>query len=233
MMDDLYNSGGYLKNRPTWHSEDSKWKAEKILKIIKQNSIDPKYITEVGCGVGEILNSLYQNMSSDCVFHGYDISTQAIEIAKNIKKPRLTFHNNDFLKIKIEQKCDLLLLIDVIEHVEGIFDFLRSIRPLSEYKIFHIPLDISVLSVLRSKPLILRRNQVGHIHYFNYDLAFSILNETGYEICDYFYTAGSIELPRKTLKSWVLKLPRTILHKISPGYNAHLLGGSSIIILAR
>ena len=64
-------------------------------------------------------------------------------------------------------------------------------------------------------------------------VALSILNETGYEVCDYFFTNGSIDLPRSTLKSRALKFPRMILNKISPSNNAHFLGGSSMMILAK
>lgn len=233
MKQSLYTSGKYLNERPDWHSEDSIWKADNVIKLIKQNSLSAKYITEVGCGVGEILNSLHQNMNEDCVFNGYDISPQAIRKAKNLERSRLSFHNKNLLDIKIEQKQDLLLIIDVIEHIEDIFGFLRKIRLYGKYKIFHIPLDLSVLSVARKKPLILSRNQVGHIHYFNFDLALSILEETGYEVCDYFLTNGSIELPRKTFKSWMMKFPRKFMNKLSPQYNAHLFGGSSIMILAK
>tara|TARA_Y100001980_G_C14498584_1_gene274805 strand:+ start:499 stop:1200 length:702 start_codon:yes stop_codon:yes gene_type:complete len=233
MSQNIYISGKYIKERPSWHSEDSKWKAEKILELIKRNSLNPTYITEVGCGVGEILSSLHQNMSADCIFNGYDISPQAIKKAKLVENPRLMFHNEDVLDSNFTKKWDILLVIDVIEHVEDIFNFLRGIRSLGRYKVFHIPLDLSVLSVIRAKPLILSRNQVGHIHYFNFELALSILQETGYEVCDYFFTNGSIDLPRNTLKSWALKLPRTILNKISPRINAHFLGGSSMMILAK
>ena len=54
-----------------------------------------------------------------------------------------------------------------------------------------------------------------------------------YEVCDYFLTNGSIELPRKTFKSWMMKFPRKFMNKLSPQYNAHLFGGSSIMILAK
>ena len=233
MSKNIYTSGKYIKERPSWHSEDSKWKAEKILELIKRNDLNPTHITEIGCGVGEILSSLHQNMSADCIFNGFDISPQAIKKAMLIGNQRLMFHNEDVLDLESTKKWDLLLVIDVIEHVEDIFNFLRRIRSLGTYKVFHIPLDLSVLSVLRAKPLILSRTQVGHIHYFNFELALSILNETGYEVCDYFFTNGSIDLPRSTLKSRALKFPRMILNKISPSINAHFLGGSSMMILAK
>ena len=38
------------------------------------------------------------------------------------------FHNEDVLDSKSTKKWDLLLVIDVIEHVEDIFNFLRRIR---------------------------------------------------------------------------------------------------------
>ena len=107
MTKNIYISGKYIEERPSWHSEDSKWKAEKILELIKRNSLKPKYITEVGCGVGEILSSLHQNMSAYCIFNGYDISPLAIKKAKLIENPRLMFHNEDVLDSKFTKKSDL------------------------------------------------------------------------------------------------------------------------------
>ena len=52
MSKNIYTSGKYIKERPSWHSE-FKWKAEKILELIKRNDLNPTHITEVGCGVGE------------------------------------------------------------------------------------------------------------------------------------------------------------------------------------
>ena len=48
----------YLIKNPTWHEEDSPYKASKILKILNKNSINPNSIFEVGCGYGGILENL-------------------------------------------------------------------------------------------------------------------------------------------------------------------------------
>ena len=79
------------------------------------------------------------------------------------------------------------MAIDVFEHVEDYFGFLRKLREKAEYKIFHIPLDLSVQTVLRSSPIIKGRKSVGHIHYFTKETALETLKDTGYEIIDYFY----------------------------------------------
>ena len=51
----IYTNGYYLEKNPTWHVEDSSWKAKNIIKMMKRNNIVPKTICEVGCGAGEIL----------------------------------------------------------------------------------------------------------------------------------------------------------------------------------
>jgi IS30 family transposase len=54
MKYDTLNSD-YLSKNPTWHVEDSPWKAEQILKLIKGNKLDFTQICEVGCGVGDLI----------------------------------------------------------------------------------------------------------------------------------------------------------------------------------
>jgi len=60
MTKEIYTEekGNYLENNPTWHIEDSPWKAKQIFKMLNKNSINPKSIAEIGCGAGEILNQL-------------------------------------------------------------------------------------------------------------------------------------------------------------------------------
>jgi hypothetical protein len=53
-LTNIYTSGKYLEETKTWHTEDSPWKANQIIKIISDNKIYPKQIGEVGCGGGMI-----------------------------------------------------------------------------------------------------------------------------------------------------------------------------------
>jgi hypothetical protein len=124
-------------------------------------------------------------------------------------------------------------VIDVFEHIEDYFCFLRKLRPKGEYKIFHIPLDLSVQTVLRGTPLLKGRELVGHIHYFTKETALASLKDTGYEILDYFYTPGLIELATRDWKRLLLKLPRKWLFSLNKELTVKILGGFSLIVLAK
>jgi SAM-dependent methyltransferase len=218
----------YLKNNPNWHVEDSPWKARQIMKMLKRNPLPIKSIAEIGCGAGEILNQLHLNLPQDTTFHGYDISPDAIRLAKSREKDRLIFKNENLLDTNV--KFDLLLMI--FEHVDNYLGFLKASLPKSTYTIFHIPLDLSVLGVLRDT-LTTYRKSVGHLHYFSQATALATLADSGYEVIDYFYTAESLDLPRKTLKSKLAYIPRAVSFAISQNVTAKLFGGFSLLVLAK
>jgi 2-polyprenyl-3-methyl-5-hydroxy-6-metoxy-1,4-benzoquinol methylase len=232
MTENIYTeeNGEYLKNNPTWHVEDSPWKAKQIIKMLNRNPINPKSIAEIGCGAGEILNRLYLSMPNDISFTGYDISCDAINLAKSREKERLAFKHEDIFATNT--RFDLLLMIDVFEHVEDYLGFLKLCKPKAENTIFHIPLDISAQAILRNK-LIVGRNSVGHLHYFMKETAIATLIDSGYEIIDYFYTAGSLDLPRKTIKSKIAVLPRKLLFNANEDIAAKILGGFSLLVLTK
>jgi 2-polyprenyl-3-methyl-5-hydroxy-6-metoxy-1,4-benzoquinol methylase len=145
MSEAIYTKGDYLENNPTWHLEDSTWKAEQILNIIKKNNLQPLSVCEVGCGSGEILNQLYLKLPDNRDFIGYEISPQAFQLCQEKNKDRLKFKLGNLIEEE-DVFFDLLLCIDVFEHIEDYFTFLRSLRKKAQYKIFHIPLDLSVSS---------------------------------------------------------------------------------------
>lgn len=232
MLEEMYTSGDYLKKNPTWHVEESPWKAAQIIRMMKQNHIVPGTICEVGCGAGEILRQLQEHMHDECTLWGYDISPQAFELSKSRANERLHFKLVDIRQEK-EALFDLILVMDVIEHLEDYVSFLREIRPNSQYKIFHIPLDLSVQTVLRTHGLLKVRESYGHIHYFTKETALQVLQDVGYEVLDYFYTARAIELPSNEITRKLLRLPRKLLFAIHRDLAARLLGGWSLLILAK
>jgi 2-polyprenyl-3-methyl-5-hydroxy-6-metoxy-1,4-benzoquinol methylase len=229
-MQNIYTDGTYLEKNPSYDVDDSPWKAKQILKMIRKNNLQPNSICEVGCGAGEILKQLQLNLPDSVSYQGYDISPQAIELSRQRENERLRFSCEDFI-LKDTQLFDIVLCIDVFEHVEDYLDFLRQLKPKSTYKIFHIPLDMSVQFVLRAEPILWMRKNVGHLHYFMKDTALSTLEDTGYKIVDYFYTPQHVDLA-KTLKAQLLKLPRKILFAMHPDLVVRLLGGYSLLVLA-
>jgi len=74
----IYEDGRYLEKNPLWHVEESRWKAREILHLMERNSLAPKAICEVGCGAGEVLKQLQENMPADCMFCGYEVSASCV-----------------------------------------------------------------------------------------------------------------------------------------------------------
>lgn len=127
----------------------------------------------------------------------------------------------------------MVLAIDVFEHVEDYFGFLRKLWEKAEYKIFHIPLDLSVQTVFRSSPILKERKTVGHIHYFTKETALETLKDTGYSIIDHFYTGGSLELPNRGWRANLLRIPRKLAFSLNKDLSVRLLGGYSLMVLAK
>ena len=227
----IYQTGEYVERNPTYHVEDSSWKARHILRVIQKNSLQPRTICEIGCGAGEILKQLQSWLPADTEFFGYDISPQALELCRERENERLHFHCEDLIKVDTPS-FDLLLCIDVFEHVQDYIGFLRDLRRKAHYKIFHIPLDMSAQWVMRGRPILLERTQAGHLHYFMKDTALGALRDTGYEVLDWTYTPGAIDNPR-SIKARLASWPRRLLMSLSRDFTVRLLGVYSLLVLAK
>lgn len=225
----IYHDGSYLAKNPTWGVEDSPIKARFVKQIVERNNLVLNSICEVGCGAGEILRLLSLTMPQ-AHFVGYEISPQAYELCKGRENERLTFHCGDLADYNFYYDC--LLCLDVFEHVSDYIGFIESLKHKAEYKIFHIPLDISVLSVLRGR-MMSERKKVGHLHYFTKDTALATLSDSGYQIIDYFYTTWFDHMPRATIEDKVAVFLRKRLYSISPGLMATWMGGCSLMVLAK
>ncbi|WP_437205304.1 class I SAM-dependent methyltransferase [Planctomicrobium sp. SH664] len=226
-----YTSGEYLDHNPTWHVEDSPWKARQILSMLQRHSLSIGTVAEVGCGAGEILRQLQLQLPEEVRFSGYDISPQAIQLAKQRSNPQLQFFREDLTQSR--EHFDLMLMMDVFEHVEDYMGFLRKMRPRSTYSIFHVPLELSVQTVFRAKTFQQARESVGHLHYFSRETALATLRDTGHTILDERYTSWSIELPQKTWKRRLAVLPRKLLAALSQDWASKLIGGFSLLVLTR
>jgi cyclopropane fatty-acyl-phospholipid synthase-like methyltransferase len=226
----IYTDGTYLRNNPEWHADDSAWKARHIASLLRKHAIDPASVAEIGCGAGEVLRALSLEFP-DARLTGYDISPNALRICSRKANERMSFRLASLLEA--EERYELALAIDVFEHVEDCFGFLRQLRTRARHKVFHIPLELSALQVLRAQPLIEARRSVGHIHHFNKDTALATLEDCGYTVIDCHYTSGRTELGGLGWKSRLLKAPREALYRMSPDLAARSLGGYSLLVLAR
>jgi 2-polyprenyl-3-methyl-5-hydroxy-6-metoxy-1,4-benzoquinol methylase len=131
---DRYTNSDYLNKNPTWDSEDAPWKANLILDILNEHNMHPSKVCEVGCGSGAVLSFLSHSLN-DSDFIGYDISNSLHKFWDKLSGERIKFVFGDFNKINNEY-YDLLLLLDVVEHIQDPFNFLTTIINSSKKFIF-------------------------------------------------------------------------------------------------
>jgi hypothetical protein len=228
MPADLYLTGEYAAKNPDWHLEHSPWKAAQVRKMLEKHAIKPDRIAEVGCGAGGILETLQHELDPrpNCV--GYEISPQAFEIAKKRETDCLEFHLGT--PAPDHGVFDVILAMDVLEHVEDYLGFIRELKPLGRWKILHIPLDLSVVSLAKPIHLQMAREHVGHLHYFTRETALASVEQAGLTVRDWFYTA--VELDQGTHGHKRLQALRTWLFGWKPELAVRWLGGFSLMVLA-
>jgi cyclopropane fatty-acyl-phospholipid synthase-like methyltransferase len=231
MASDRYTSGEYAALNEEYHVPDSPWKAAAIHAILQKNKITPRSVCEIGCGAGEIMSQLQLKMPKDIQFAGYDISPHAIDMCKQRENDNLKCVCGDLLAMDTPP-YDVLLCIDVFEHVEDYIGFIRQLQPKATYKVFKIPLALSAITLFRSRGLAASRKKLGHLHYYWKDLALMTIDDLGYEIIDWNYLFLKPEKSR-TLKLKMLLLPRLILSKFSEDFAVKLLGGAALMVLAK
>lgn len=230
-ISDKYIGHEYLNNNPTWDIEDSPWKARHVYNILTNNSVNIDSICEVGCGAGGVLHAL-RNYYSNTDLYGYDIAPDAVGFWAEHCKDKINFQLGDFFCLNIKH-YDAILLLDVIEHLNDPYSFLCRLSSYSKYFVFHIPLDLSAINVLRETPLLNVRKKVGHIHYFTKNLALSLLDECGYEIIDWQYSGAFSAGPKQSFKTRIALLPRIITYAINKNFGVKLIGGETLFVLAK
>ncbi|MBL0056690.1 MAG: class I SAM-dependent methyltransferase [Chitinophagaceae bacterium] len=229
---DIYINGEYYRKNPDWDFADSVWKARIIRELLQSNGIRPKTVIETGCGAGGNLVKLAELDPEIRQLTGYDISPQAIELAGEYEGDRLRFIQGEIGDIPVSS--DLMLVIDVLEHVDDFYGFLRALRDKSNYFVFHIPLDLSCRTIQKPHILQQQREAVGHIHYFTRETATWALQDTGYDIIDWTYTKPVVDIdPPDSLRRRVKKWLRNFSFALNSEWSVRKWGGYSIMVLAK
>ena len=223
---DLYATDRYLDlTGGTWHLEDSPFKAKYVARLVARNNLDVHSVCEIGCGAGGVLAERQARWPVETDFVGYEVSPQAHAISAKNARGNLRFVlGNAF---DLQPQTDLVLVMDVVEHVEDCFDFLRSSRNLGKFKIYHIPLEVTCTAALRD--LYGRGYEVGHIHHFSLSSALAALRYTDHKIVDYLLTPVAFERARHA-RTRLANLFRRLL---PAALATRILGGYSLMVLAQ
>jgi hypothetical protein len=183
-------------------------------------------------GQGGVLAELYRKYPQ-AQLCGYEIAPDAARFWRQCKKENINFFQGDFFKLDIKT-YDVLLLLDVIEHVVDPFLFLNRLRDTSKYFVFHIPLDLSAINVLREKPILVARKKTLHIHYFTENLALSLLEECGFGVIEWRYSGAAFSSGAQCcFKTKLANIPRRILCAINKDLGVRILGGETLFVLVQ
>jgi len=226
-----YVNGDYALKNPDWDSGDSAWKAGKVAELLQAHGLHPRDIVEVGCGSGAILVAL-RKLIPGASYSGYDIAPGAQRFWNDPAAGGIRFELADFHVVE-RQKADIIMLLDVIEHVGNPWDFLTRLRERADHLVLHFPLDLSASSVLRERPLLHVREKVGHLHFYTKGLVLALMDECGYDVVEARLTGASLNSPNRGLKTKLASLFRRLLFLLDREFGARLLGGETLMVLAR
>lgn len=226
----MYAGQEYLANNPGWHEGDGPWKAEQVARFLRDNGVDPGSICDLGCGTGAVLAELSRLMPSVGELTGFEPAPEAYALAV-ARAGTAQFVNGGVEAV--DRRYDVALVLDVFEHVEDYLGFLRSLRGAADRFVFHIPLDMSVSAVLRVTPLVEGRVKAGHLHYFCRETALAALEESGYDVLAERFTPVGVSAPTTRAATKLLRVPRRLGQRLSPNLTSRLLGGFSLLVLAR
>ena len=185
-MGDIYNDNSYIINNPTLHSEDSEFKFNNVLRFlnlieIKENKIK---ILDVGGGAGLIgkrVMKYYAKKDIIVTLHSLDLSFKMLKIQKQ-NNPKIKKLSNCSIAECKESNYDLVLMIDVIEHIPNKNISAKTLNRLSKNIIYNIPIEINLFDYVKNISLLFRyyknqRKTLGHIHFFSFKSANEFLKK--------------------------------------------------------
>ncbi len=131
-------------------------------------AIRPRRIVEIGCGEGQIAGEL-DSLGLEIEYAGYDLDAEAVEVAAR-RYPDKRFREADLFRLpQDETGADLVLCLEVLEHLTEPAEAVRTIARLAgRAAIFSVPFEpfFQLGSLLRGNYLSTWGNHPGHIQHF-------------------------------------------------------------------
>lgn len=177
---DYYNNN-YLNNElcdeyslvRKMYLEEIKWKIKIFLKLI-QNKKGIENVLDIGCATGDFLNEFPFGKNKI----GIDLCEKNIEFA-NAKYRRNKYICSDFLNFKFDKEYDIIILSEILEHVENDRELLEIAINNSKMVLINVPLEDEC-----NKEFIygLNKHRDGHLRGYTRDTINNMINELNADI---------------------------------------------------
>ena len=220
---DRYVSGSYADQVPDWHEGDAPHKATVIAAFVRELGWSAGSVCEVGCGSGAVLNGVCAALGAAGV--GVDIAPEAVSRAQKYARNELLFVVGD---VSSAPPSDLVLCVDVVEHVADDIGLVTSLATVSSHVILRIPLDVSALDAIRPHRMLAARSQWGHRHVYTVDLALALVADAGLVTVGYRF--DRVPLVGAAKIGAISDKVRRLCYRFAPEATTRWLGGYSLLI---
>lgn len=180
-VEDFYKSDTFLKLHKKIEI-DSPWKAQKLRPLLhgvaSAISKDELRVLDVGGGSGIVMKLASDYLEQTCkkTVHGMalDLSPGFLDLQKKNNPSLKETFNRSLAQTLLEDKSiDLVLLIDVIEHLYDLKKCYDELRRIAKFVIIKIPLEknltvymLNLLNGYRKKRA--GENGIGHINFYSF-----------------------------------------------------------------
>lgn len=229
VIGDAYTGGSYAATNHDWHESDAAWKAKQVARMLDSHGLRPESICDIGCGTGGVLDELRSLLDWNPTLTGYEVAEEASRHLPVDRTNRIELvhgaHNAD------QRSFDLMLCLDVFEHIEDYYGFLRSIRSKAPLVVFHIPIEHAVTTALGPGPILKSAMQVGHIQHFSAAVALEALRYSGYEVLDSIHTVPAREIRARGARQVFGRAIRVAAANINVDLAARVMTGFPLLVL--
>jgi len=184
----IYNNQDYATKHEGWHFEDTEAKIKDISlfsnALVSRIKKDDITIADIGTGMGGVLNGFVKQVTKHSGKQVEGIAFEISEFAVSKGKqmfPELKWNNRELLET--DGPYDVVMFIDVLEHLENPWQLLRMTAKISRYMLIRQPL-LDNYSNYRTDNYKSHRDTWGHIAFFNYRSFIDMAIATGWNKCD-------------------------------------------------
>lgn len=232
IVDPFYRDGKFQSESNG--EKDAQYKVSGLLELISnfpELLSQIKQVADVGCGTGKTTQLMQEALTrqgySGISYWGYDVHPVVNTFPKT---ENVRFVWDDFCLS--DQEVDLVVLLDVLEHIPDPVGFLHKISERTSWLVCHIPLDASFFSGIRNLHRANLRHP-GHLIVLDMPAALNIIAFGGFRSINYSYSpvfrapSGQATLSQKILFPF-----RELLYRVSPFILQKTFGGVSLFVLA-
>jgi len=247
--DIIYTDGKYIASNPSLHAEDSEYKMFYIAKLLEKVEWNCPWIKilDIGGGaglLGKFVCEWFLNHGYTISAYALDLSGEMLEIQKN-NNPHIEKTYIGDIELLGGEVFDLVLMIDVIEHIEKCDQFAYNLNKIAKFIVYNIPTEINMFDslrnvVMRKRYYSIQTESLGHIHFFSvktavafakrhHDVKFAIFAE--YALYVLFSPYREYLVQRKRLIRRIELIVSVIFQKIFPFFAPYCVQGSLFILV--